>query len=144
MIGEIMRKINNFFIVDSADYTVSFSEFPSTITFSSAPDSFKSGQYIKIDGSILNDGVYKIVSKSGNNLILEEDIVDEANVLTTISSLAPPKDFLTVCKKIEENEDLLYSGDVSSIKTGDTNIAFNGTSNIDKLLMPYRKVWFKW
>lgn len=86
MLYEVMKHIRNFF---PKQY------FEGTFTISggrlSLPESFK-GKYYLIEGSYLNDGVYKIDA---------ENLEDET-FTGYVTALAPPKAFLDCVSEIEE------------------------------------------
>lgn len=58
------------------------------------------GQYIRIEGSIMNDGVYQVESQEDNKIIVI-GLTDEV-FEGTIYGLVVPKDFTTLSDKIEE------------------------------------------
>jgi hypothetical protein len=73
MIDQILKEINNYFI-RSVEY--------STITIASDEltgfsGDYIAGQYINIDGSILNDGTYKIESNIAGVITLTETLASE-------------------------------------------------------------------
>lgn len=139
-----MRKINNFFIKTSENVTANFTSTTKKIVLSTAV-SIIAGQYIKIDGSILNDGVYKVAAVSDTEITVEESLSDEiADVI--LSGLAPTKDFLSIVARIQSDVSSEKYSDVAEIKRGDTTIKYVGGSNSSweedykKVLTPYAKL----
>lgn len=88
MLYQIMREIRNFFPAGDAKEGV-YVIRDGTV---SLPFLIK-GQYFLIEGSILNDGVYLY----NDELVLNDETFDGY-----ITALAPPKDFLTLAKRIEK------------------------------------------
>lgn len=87
MLNEIMVHIKNFFPTEKSEealYTIS----EGTISLHFVEE----GQYIRIEGSTMNDGVYQYPVS---------DLTDET-FRGFITVLAPPKDFLKLVKDIEE------------------------------------------
>lgn len=98
MLYEIMKRINNFFIVKSFKGTWAIEGGKIALPF------VQTNQYILIQGSIFNDGVYKYT----DDLVLENETFDGV-----ISGLAVPKSFLALADEIMEwqnkNKDIITS-----------------------------------
>lgn len=139
MLYEIMKRINNFFIVKSFKGTWAIEGGKIALPF------VQTNQYILIQGSIFNDGVYKYT----DDLVLENETFDGV-----ISGLAVPKSFLALADEIMEwqnkNKDIItspYSSetfDGYSYSMASGNSAENGSKSwykafSDRLAM-YRKV----
>lgn len=139
MLYEIMERINNFFIVKSFKGTWAIEGGKIALPF------VQTNQYILIQGSIFNDGVYKYT----DDLVLENETFDGV-----ISGLAVPKSFLALADEIMEwqnkNKDIItspYSSetfDGYSYSMASGNSAENGSKSwykafSDRLAM-YRKV----
>ena len=139
MLYEIMNRINNFFIVKSFKGTWAIEGGKIALPF------VQTNQYILIQGSIFNDGVYKYT----DDLVLENETFDGV-----ISGLAVPKSFLALADEIMEwqgkNKDIStspYSSetfDGYSYSMASGNSAENGSKSwykafSDRLAM-YRKV----
>lgn len=58
------------------------------------------GQYIKIQGSLLNDGIYKVVNVADNEITIEGANTEE--FVGVIYGLAIPKDIINLETKIKE------------------------------------------
>jgi len=95
MINLILSKINNYFykFYEVGEYEIIDS------TLQVKGEYFK-GQYIRIEGSTLNDGVH-LVTKVDNDIITVSDLTTEG-FEGTISSLAIPKDVLSVIPRLEQ------------------------------------------
>lgn len=86
MLYEIMKSIRNFFPVGRMSGTYKIESGTISLSFVSE------GQYILIEGSTFNDGVYQYPMTG---------LVDES-FSGMITLLAPPKEFLELVKEIEE------------------------------------------
>lgn len=86
MLYEVMKHCRNFFPRQYfyGKFTISGGQI-------SLPESFE-GRYFLIEGSSMNDGVYEV-----NAVILEDETFEGY-----LTSLAPPKAFLTLVKEIED------------------------------------------
>ena len=147
MINEIMEQINNYFsrTVESNGSIIS----GSTIS-GSFRETYLTGQFIRLQHTILNDGVYKVVSLVGNVLTVEETLIDETPVETyLIWGLAPPKDFLNLVNEINTYETSQTQVGIVSESQGSRSVSF-GSSNGDnsnwesvfkRRLNRYRKVY---
>lgn len=87
MLYEIMIYIRNFFLGESREDKFVITDGGITLPF------VVEGQYILIEGSKFNDGVYKYPS----------ELTDET-FKGTITALNPPKEFLNLVAEIEEWE----------------------------------------
>lgn len=92
MISKIMHVCNNYFYVKGAQVSDTFTISKGAITL----PFLTKGQYYKIVGSLFNDGVY--CYGDGENLTDEE-------FDGTVYPLAPPKEFIDLCKSIKAYED---------------------------------------
>ena len=87
MLYEIMKRINNFFIVESGRKTWTIEDGKIALPF------VQENQYFKITGSTFNDGVYKYTD--------EVQLTDET-FNGVISAMAVPQSFLDLVDEIEE------------------------------------------
>lgn len=98
MLYEIMKRVNNYFIVESQKNTWTIEGGKIALPF------VHNAQYFLIKGSVFNDGVYKMT----DDLNLTDEIFDGV-----ISSLAIPNDFLEIVDEIKEwqekNKDVITS-----------------------------------
>lgn len=86
MLYEIMKRINNFFIVDSFKGTWTIEEGRIALPF------VQKNQYFRVYGSVFNDGVYKYTDE----LTLSDETFNGV-----ISTMAVPKDFLALVDEIQ-------------------------------------------
>lgn len=91
----LMQECNNYFYKTYESNTFAISN--GVIT---TQGKYLVGQYIKIEGSILNDGVYKVESMDSNKINIKElqDEVFEG----CIFGLSVPKGFIDLSTKIQE------------------------------------------
>jgi hypothetical protein len=107
MILAVMREVNRFFEVsiESGDFTLSKGKIQLN-------GNYKAGQYIILAGSILSDGLYKVVAVENGRYTLDlprppacrqagPPVVDE-KWRGTVYGLAIPSDFLVLCEEIRE------------------------------------------
>ena len=87
MLYEIMKRINNFFIVESGRKTWTIEDGKIALPF------VQENQYFKITGSTFNDGVYKYAD--------DMQLTDET-FNGVISAMAVPQSFLGLVDEIEE------------------------------------------
>ncbi len=110
MIGQICAECKNYFIqpdvdIHASNYTIENGEL--------SPVSFlKDGQYYRIVGSVLNDGVYQ---RGVDDLALQDE-----EFFGAVWSMRVPRDFLALCEEIEAWQ----------------------TANADKLSGPYQSESF--
>ena len=135
-----MQEINNFF-VDTSEYgTFSIVSDGITGTFS---ESYLVGQYVSIDGSKLNDGVYRITVATSSKLTLDATLlVESANIC--LFGLAVPSAFKTLVTDITAYSTNAVQG-VSSESQGGRSVSFAGSSAWQSVyknsLNAYRRVF---
>lgn len=101
MIASVMHYLNNYFSRTVEKVTAVIDSSAKTIT-GSFGETYLAGQYIRLSHTILNDGVYKIVSVAGSVITVEEGLQDESPAEGYyLWGLAPPKPFLEVVADIE-------------------------------------------
>lgn len=94
MIGQVCAEVKNYFIqkdvdIHASNYTVTNGQI--------GPVPFlKDGQYYRIVGSVLNDGVYK----HGTD---DTDLADE-EFFGAVWAMRVPRDFVALCEEIQEWE----------------------------------------
>lgn len=141
MIGQVMKACNNYFLMTHENI---LNEITSTHIKGPFYDTYLQGQYILINGTRLNDGVYQIVSVSSNGLELE-GLLPEATVeYFELYGLAPSKEFRSLVSTIEawvqvngnkqgitseSIDDYSVSFDSSKGSPGDWKTAFNAQLN---------------
>lgn len=139
-----MKEINNYFysgINESLEVTFDSATKKITGIFT---NTYIVGMYIKIKGTFLNDGVYKIVEVDVNELTVSEDLQDEV-AESCIAILKPCKAFLSLVAEIETYVASGNKEGISSEKIDDYAVSYgsgNGgwSSVFKKRLNTYRKL----
>ena len=137
---EIMQDVNNFFVVDSEEINV---EVTATTLIGDFENEYIAGQYILLQNSLLNDGVYKITNVTATILTLDATLTaEDTDRVMCLSALKIPPSFLNLANEIiasGSNEGVL-SESVSrySISFGDGGKAW--TNLYKKALNNYRKM----
>lgn len=111
-ITPICHSVNNYFPKE-----IKTGEFE--LTTETAPVSMLDGQYFRVKGSILNDGVYQ------NNAESLATIVPET-FKGTITLMAVPKDFIGLCNEIDSFNAKIF--ELGMADTGFTSESFGGYS----------------
>ena len=106
------------------------------------------GQYININGSILNDGVYKITEISSNKITVDSStlIPEDSSVFINIIYLAIPKSLLDLIVEIKTYIDgQSTSANIKSESQGNVSITYvNGSdwqSAFKTQLSSYRNIY---
>lgn len=139
MLESVLRYLNNYFINDYCDATACLADGVTV----DHPEKFVANQYIKIDGTKLNDGVYKILSISGHKLVVSSLIAETSDFC--VWGLAIPKTVLDIVTEITAyNSD--NSGNIKSETLGDYSVTFDTTDSswvgaFKSRLASYRKVF---
>lgn len=118
MIDEILKEINNYFI-RSAEYR------PFTILSNEIVgfgETYIAGQYINIDGSILNDGTYKIASNVGGVITTVEDLQDETGWFY-LFGLGVPKQITDLSTKLSTYTQSVNQG-LTSESQGNRSVSY--------------------
>ena len=106
------------------------------------------GQYVRLTGSVMNDGVYKVISVDENSITLNETVNEVFEGI--IYSLAIPKELIELEKKInkfvEDNPAGGYAsesfGNYSYSKGTNANGELNTWKDVFKVeLRPYKKMY---
>lgn len=140
--NKILKYLNNYFYVfcESGDYEIKDNKI-------SVRGKYIKGQYIRIEDSILNDNVYKVVNVLGNEIELE-NVQNEA-FNGTISSLAIPKDLIDLESKVNEFELNNKPSNLSAESFGSYSYSIATNANgesatwvdvFKSYLKPYRKM----
>ena len=95
MLEQILKEMKNYFYVFKEINNISIIDNKINVK-----GKYKEGQYIRIIGSIFNDGIHKII-KVDNNVIELENLTNE-DFKGTICSLAIPNEIILLSKEIEE------------------------------------------
>lgn len=95
MLEQILKEMKNYFYRFKEINNISIKENKLTVK-----GKYLEGQYIRIIGSIFNDGIHKVI-KVNDNIIELENLIDE-DFRGTICSLAIPNEIILLSKEIEE------------------------------------------
>ena len=156
MLNAVLKELNNYFkkyTLGVANYTFSKDvTFTSndTLTATSFADTFIVGEYILIEDSRVNDGVYKISAIDGTTITIDTTIdftiTTEAEVTVSLTKLYIPSDVIELIDEIKtcntNNED-----GITSESQGSRSVSFDGGFSWKKAfsqrLSTYRKVrWY--
>lgn len=139
MIEIVLKELNNFF-VGSKQYSEA-TITTDTLTIKQG-NSYTTGQYVRIEGTILNDGVYQIsgIAEVGDNLELTIIglVPEEANII--LSGLYIPRQLLELITEIEANGS---TGTVKSESLGDYSVTYDKTGNWQDVYSRQLSVWKK-
>ena len=100
MIEQVLRSINNFFI----QFTRSVTTIAAGKITVDNPDDFVVGQYVYLDQTLLNNGIYQITKIEGNELTITATIAVAAEAEAEnaiVHGLAIPKAVLAIAVEIE-------------------------------------------
>lgn len=156
MLNEVLVYLNNYFFeYSSGAKKYSYSKdiaFTSTGTMTGDfTDTFLAGEYVLIENTRLNDGVYKISAIDDTTITIDATLdltIDtEASITTTITKCYIPKDLLAIIAEIKTYNTNVTDG-VSSESQGNRSISYsaNGTASsgwqnaFGSRLAKYRKV----
>lgn len=109
---EILDYIKNYFAVTKENNTFNINNGAITIR-----GKYLEGQYIKLEGSILNDSIYKIESVDNNTITVVGAINEEFE--GAIYGLAIPKEIVELSKKFEEQKEKIVSSIYESESFGE-------------------------
>ena len=103
---EILNYLNNYFYSYALMTNVTFEEDGKSFTISKLKKNFYKGQYIKIEETTINDGIFKIISirDNGDSITITTDSVDfvEGEFRCLILALAVPRPVIKLKEAIEE------------------------------------------
>lgn len=137
MIEQVLRYLNNYFIVGSEVGL----EVESNGVVVGNSSSFVAGQYIWIMGTLLNDGIYQIGEVDGSTLSIF-GLLPEPTV-HTIHAMAIPKALQEVIKQIEKFNTINPAA-VQSESLGDHSITYAGQGGwqaaFSAQLTPWKKI----
>lgn len=141
---EILRQINNYFY--SFKETGNFKIVESSIVGLKAP--YRTGQFIKVQGSLFNDGIYKVDSADSNlriqGLIDEEfeGVIYSMNVPRAIEELEVKiKEFKSKDVKTNIVSESIPGGYSYSKATGKAGVPAGWQSVFAEDLRPYKKMY---
>lgn len=119
---EILNYINNYFAVSKEENTFNINNNSIQVR-----GKYLQGQYIKLEGSILNDGIYKVESVVDNTITILGAINEEFEGV--IYGLAIPKEILGLSKKFEEQKEKIVSSIYDSESFGEYSYTLAKNSN---------------
>jgi len=124
MIDQILKEINNYF-VRSVEY--------STITIAGTlitgfSETYIAGQYINIEGSVLNDGTYKILSNTSGVITLTTSLSSETTSMY-IYGLQIPKSIIDLSTEISTYAQAITPGVASESQGGRSVSYIEGSSS---------------
>lgn len=139
---EILGHINNYFAISKEENTFNINNNAITVR-----GKYLQGQYIKLEGSILNNGIYKVESLVDNTITVIGAINEEFEGI--IYGLAIPKDIIELSKKFEEQKAKIVNSVYDSESFGEYSYTLAKNSNgevytaidtVKKDLKKYRKM----
>ena len=105
---ELLNYLNNYFYSYALMTNVTFEEDGTSFTISKLERGFYKGQYIKIEETIINDGIFKITSirDNGDTITITTDSTEfaEGNFRGLILALAVPRPIIKLKEEIEESK----------------------------------------
>ena len=104
MITKICRECRNFFAIDrttGAPFGVETGDFSLVGNKVTVNNKYLAGQYIAIQGSLLNDGVYQVLGYADDTITLAGDTLTEEEWVGTVYILRIPKDFLQEVDRVK-------------------------------------------
>jgi hypothetical protein len=136
---DIMLEVNNFFV---KEYECVESELTVTKVLADFSNTYIVGQYIRIKGSTMNDGVYKVTSVANGELMLQATLQPEPSSNITIYSLAVPASFISLANEIiaKGRDESIASESVSRYSVSYGNQGSNWTQVYKKSLDKWRKM----
>jgi len=99
MLSELLQYINKWYVKTLEVQT--FTIVPDGIEFA-FNETYLVGQYISIDNSVLNDGVYKITALTSTKITVADTLVAENTENVYLWGLAIPKDIVSLSITIED------------------------------------------
>jgi len=146
MLNEVLKQINNYFLGDTVhevDVT-----FTATDTLEGDfTDTFQAGQYIYVYNSLLNDGVYKILTITDTTITIDAtvDLLIDTESVSSVGLIqcAIPKTLLAIIADISLYSTNIQDG-ISSESQGGRSVSYSGGSSWSSAfsgrLAPYKKV----
>ena len=151
MLNATLKYLQNYFSTNTDAYPYDLT-FTATDTIASdfSESSIIAGQYIQVDGTLLNNGVYKVLTKSDTEITVSEvydySILTEAEVEdASMQVLEIPRDLIAIIDDITTYDATSTDG-VASESQGGRSISYansggSGWQGIyDSKLSAYRKL----
>lgn len=133
MLNEVLEYLNNYFYkytlgVRNYSFTRDVTFTTNTLTASDFSDTFVAGEYINIEGTRLNDGVYKVSAIDGTTITIDSTvdftIVAEAEVETTLTKCYIPKDLVALIAEVKTYNTNVTDG-IASEKQGERSVTYS-------------------
>ena len=156
MLNAVLKYLNNYFFeytLGAKNYTFSkdVTFTTNTLTATSFADTFLAGEYVLIEGTRLNDGVYLISTIDATTITIDSTldltISAEPEITTTLTKLYIPKELLSLIVTIKTFNANSGSG-IASESQGNRSVSYaNGSGDWKTAFSPqlstYRKLrWY--
>lgn len=153
MLNAVLKYLNNYFSEDTEPVTYDLTFIADgTISADFSESTIISGQYVRICGTKLNDGVYKVTAKDDSSLTIAETydfkILTEAEITGTVQVLDIPRDLIAVIDDVTTYDATSTDG-IASESQGARSITYAGDGGsgwkgiFQSKLSTYRRVRFK-
>lgn len=119
MIEQVLRSLNDFFIRT----VVAGSKVETDGITVSDGTKFVAGQYILVIGSVLNNGVLKVKTVTGNKIATDETLYPETNAIR-VCGMAVPRGLLDIITEITEYNAANPRG-ISQESLGDYSVTYS-------------------
>ena len=138
---ELLNYLNNFFVKTFELSALTFDSAGKTISGTS--ETYLEGQYILIEDTVLNDGVYKITDITAGVLTVAETLQDETNP-AYVWGLAVPGAVVALESEIATFKAATDDG-LASESQGSRSVSFKNGSSWSEVykarLIPYRRLY---
>ena len=125
--------LNNWFVDDGSDYAISitdtdgmtFAEDTKTITADFSDSDLLAEMYVRVTGTLLNNGAYKLTAVTDTVITVEQELLDESACTTAqVDYMAVPRGVRSVIGSIEG---ATSQDNVSAETQGSRSITYSGT-----------------
>ena len=152
IVEEVLAYLNNYFVDSFAsNIYVTITAVDKKITLSTPDETIDDigvelevAQYLRIEGSKLNDGIFKVGSVGSNYIVVEETLIDEEADYINLYELAIPQKLLSL---VTEMIDWSGTNNVKSEKLGPHSITYDKPvtvfNSFESRLKRWRKVGFR-
>lgn len=143
MIEEVLDYLNNYFVVSVEIGKYSFDATTKKIS-GSFNETYVVGQYVGVDGSVVNSGIYQVAEVGSGYLIVNESVIDESEVSVAVWGMSIPKALLSLIGEISGLQEHSIDG-VASESQGDRSITYKDGGSwmgiYKSRLIPYRRLY---
>lgn len=145
MLEKILDYLRRYFI-DTRELFTAVETDGITGTFS---ETYVTGQYISIDKTKVNDGVYKVLSATTSKITLDATLTAETDVYGIVWGLAVPKKIITLATEIDTYNSASQKG-IMSESQGNRSVSYGngnggGSSSWQSVykdeLAPYKQMY---